>query len=124
KLVLTGTPGADRESLIRSLQGSGLAGQVIFPGFLPEDEFGALLQHCLAVVFPSLYEGFGMPVVEAMAAGKPVLCSNAASLPEITSGAALLFDPCDITAMEQAIRQIEGDGKLRATLTERGLVRA
>jgi glycosyltransferase involved in cell wall biosynthesis len=48
---------------------------------------------CLAVIFPSLYEGFGMPVIEAMAAGKPVLCSNVTSLPEIAGGAALLFDP-------------------------------
>jgi glycosyltransferase involved in cell wall biosynthesis len=124
KLVLTGAPGADCERVIHLVQTSRLAERVVFPGFVPEDEFAALLQHCLAVIFPSLYEGFGMPAVEAMAAGKPVLCSNVASLPEITSGVALLFDPRDIAAIARAIGQIESDGKLRSTLVERGLRRA
>jgi glycosyltransferase involved in cell wall biosynthesis len=124
KLVLTGAPGAERDRVIQLVQARGLAGRVIVPGFLPEEQFAGLVPNCLAVVFPSLYEGFGMPVVEAMAAGKPVLCSNAASLPEIAGGAALLFDPHDVAAMAQAIGQIEHDAGLRSSLVERGLIRA
>ena len=71
----------------------GLAGHVMLIEFLPNEEFAALLRACRAMIFPSLYEGFGMPVLEAMEFDKPVLCSHLTSLPEIAGHAALLFDP-------------------------------
>ena len=75
-------------------------------------------------MFPSLYEGFGLPVLEAMARGVPVACSNAASLPEVAGDAALLFDPRSERAIADAIGRLLGDEPLRARLTELGLARA
>lgn len=124
KLVLTGAPSA-RMQVVREAAGRmGLDRSVVFSGFLPDEEFGALLYSCLAVIFPSLYEGFGMPVVEAMAAGRPVLCSNVASLPEVAGGAALLFDPRKPTEICAAIERISGDQNFARELVRRGHRRA
>src|SRR5947209_12174619 len=83
KLVCTGSPGSRMVELADAADALSMGGSVIFPGFVGEVEFAALIKSCLGVVFPSLYEGFGMPVLEAMAAGRPVACSNCTSLPEI-----------------------------------------
>jgi hypothetical protein len=96
----------------------------VFPGFVPSDDLAALYQACRALIFPSLYEGFGLPIVEAMAAGKPVLCSNVTSLPEITGGAALLFDPRKPDEIARTIEAIETDDELRLSLVRRGCERA
>ena len=76
------------------------------------------------LVYPSLYEGFGLPVVEAMASGTPVVTTTGGSLPEIAGDAALIVDPLDVPAMAAAIRRVADDGALRTRLRERGLVRA
>jgi len=73
---------------------------------------------------PSLYEGFGLPVLEAMACGVPVICSNASSLPEVAGEAAILFDPLDVEGMAAAMERVLGDEELRAELRARGLERA
>ncbi len=120
KLVLTGAPSARMEVVREAARRMGLDRSVVFGGFLPDEQFGALLYSCLAVIFPSLYEGFGMPVVEAMAAGRPVLCSNVASLPEVAGGAALLFDPRKPTEICAAIERISSDQEFAREMVRQG----
>jgi glycosyltransferase involved in cell wall biosynthesis len=102
----------------------GLKGQVIFTGYVPPEEMPALYNAADLFAFPSLYEGFGLPVLEAMACGVPVATSNVSSLPEVAGDAALLIDPRDTTALCDAMERILKDTDLRATLRERGLERA
>jgi glycosyltransferase involved in cell wall biosynthesis len=126
KLVLTGAPSPRRADLMEATRRMGLAAWVVFPGYLPDEDFAALLTGSAAMLFPSLFEGFGMPVLEAMAAGVPVLCSNLTSLPEIVGpeGAALLFDPRRPAEIVAAIERLETEPSLRAELVERGRRRA
>jgi len=120
KLVCTGTPGEHLEHLRTASERMGLSEWVVFPGYVSDDEFAALLQSCHAVIFPSLYEGFGMPILEAMAFGKPVLCSNATSLPEVAGEAALFFDPRKPMEIVNAIERIESEAGLVAYLVQQG----
>lgn len=92
--------------------------------FLPADQLTILVRGAKAVLFPALYEGFGLPALEAMALGAPLMASNAGSLPEIVGKAALLIDPYDVAAMVSALRQLDGDGALRSGLSVAGLERA
>ncbi len=124
KLVLTGAPGDRQEWIRRSAREMSLAGQVVFPGFVPEDELATLVARSRALVFPSLYEGFGLPVVEAMALGIPVACSNTTALPEVAGDAALLFDPRVPAEVARAIVAIAADEALRQRLAEAGRRRA
>jgi glycosyltransferase involved in cell wall biosynthesis len=124
KLVLTGAGGTERDRVAQAAAAAGLASRVVFAGFVPDAQLSALLRFSLAMIFPSRFEGFGMPVLEAMAAGAPVLCSNVTSLPEIAGGAALLFDPQSPAAIAGAIARIESDGALREQLIQDGLRRA
>lgn len=124
RLVCTGAPGARQESVRARAAQMGLDAWVRFPGYLSDAEYSALLSACRAMIFPSLYEGFGMPVAEAMRAGKPVLCSHVASLPEIAGAAALLFDPHRPDRITAAIERLETDPALVASLIEQGRQRA
>jgi glycosyltransferase involved in cell wall biosynthesis len=119
KLVFTGAPGAHMDYLKDACSKMQLGGKVVFAGYLPDEEFTVLLRCCLALIFPSLYEGFGIPVWEAMAAGKPVLCSNVTSLPEICGDAALLFDPRKPDEIAAAIDRIETEPRLVYQLSEK-----
>jgi len=120
KLVLTGAPGARMDTLRQNARQMGPAGRVIFPGFVSSHKLSALLQGCLALIFPSLYEGFGLPVLEAMSFGKAVLCSNLTSLPEVSESAAHLFDPLKPDEIAKAIERIQGDSDYRNELVARG----
>jgi glycosyltransferase involved in cell wall biosynthesis/SAM-dependent methyltransferase len=120
RLVLTGAPGRRRDELIEASRRMNLAGAVVFPGYLPDEELSALIESCLAVIFPSLFEGFGIPLLEAMAAGKPLLSSNATSLPEVAGDAALYFDPRRPAELVSAMSRIEEDPDLRRSLVENG----
>ena len=120
KLTLTGAPSPRRDELQEAVRRMGLAPWVDFAGYLPDEAFAALLAGASAMIFPSLFEGFGMPVLEAMAAGVPVLCGNLTSLPEVAGDAALLFDPRRPAAIVAAIERLESDPPLRAALVERG----
>jgi len=91
---------------------------------VPEEDLPALYSGATVFVFPSLYEGFGLPVLEAMACGVPVACSNSSSLPEIVGDAALTFDPTDVKAIAAALSRLLSDAGLRAELRQRGLERA
>jgi glycosyltransferase involved in cell wall biosynthesis len=101
-----------------------LSNRVIFTGFVPDDQLALLYGRALALVQPSLLEGFGLPPVEAMACGTPVLHSTAGSLPEVIAGAGLAFDPLNVQAQAEAIRRISADPDLRADLAWRALERA
>lgn len=124
KLVCTGAPGARQAWLMSAGRTMNLGDRVLFPGYLPNAELAALMANCIGVVFPSLYEGFGLPVIEAMAAGVPVACSNTTSLPEVAADAAILFDPRVPTQIAQAIISLVEDEALRARLVQAGLQRA
>jgi glycosyltransferase involved in cell wall biosynthesis len=97
---------------------------VRFTGYVDDDDLPALLSGALAFVFPSLYEGFGMPVLEAMACGVPVLTAATSSLPEVAGDAALLVDPEDTAAIAAGIARLAADQLLRDDLRTRGLARA
>jgi glycosyltransferase involved in cell wall biosynthesis/2-polyprenyl-3-methyl-5-hydroxy-6-metoxy-1,4-benzoquinol methylase len=118
KLVLPGAPTPRGEQLMEATRRMGLSGAVVFPGYL-RNEMTVLLESCAAVIFPSLFEGFGMPLLEAMAAGKPLLVSNATSLPEVAGDAALFFDPRNPNDIVNAITRLETDPKLRINLAEK-----
>ena len=97
---------------------------MVFTGYVDDADKAALLSGALAYVFPSLYEGFGFPVLEAQACGTPVLTSNVSSLPEAAGGAALTVDPYDVEALVEGLNRLLADGQLRQELRERGLVHA
>jgi len=99
-------------------------GSVVMLGRVDDAQREYLLRNARALAYLSLYEGFGLPPVEAMARGTPVLASNCASIPEVTGGAALLVDPLDVDAVAGGLVQITTDDSLRARLCEQGLVRA
>lgn len=124
KLVCTGAPSERQEWLMKAAQAMDLGPRVIFPGYLPHVELAMLMGSCLGVVFPSLYEGFGLPVIEAMAAGVPVACSDRTSLPEVAADAAILFDPRVPTDISQAIISLTENAALRERLIQAGLQRA
>jgi glycosyltransferase involved in cell wall biosynthesis len=123
-LVLPGYPTAYEAELRRRAQELGVADSVRFPAWVSAPELEGLWGVAAAFVFPSLYEGFGLPVLEAMARGVPVACSNASSLPEVAGDAALLFDPHDQFAITTALRRLLDDGELRERLRARGEARA
>jgi hypothetical protein len=102
----------------------GLADRVLFPGFQDEACFAALITHARALIFPSLFEGFGIPVLEAMASGVPVLSANTTSLPEVAGDAALMFDPRRPRQIVSAIETIESDPTLAGRLAAAGRSRA
>lgn len=97
---------------------------VIFPGYVPDIDLEILYKNARAYVFPSLYEGFGLPPLEAMAKSCPVVCSNVSSLPEILGDSAFYFNPSDQSDMEEKIKKILKDDSLRSNLIELGLVQA
>jgi glycosyltransferase involved in cell wall biosynthesis len=123
-LVLPGYPTAHERELRRRACELGIEDSVRFPAWVSAPELEGLWSVAAAFVFPSLYEGFGLPVLEAMARGIPVACSNASSLPEVAGDAALLFDPHDQSAITAALRRLLADGELRERLRVRGEVRA
>jgi glycosyltransferase involved in cell wall biosynthesis len=121
ELVLAGRRGWLTEQIERRAGELGIADAVRFVGYVADDDLPALLNGALAYVTPSLYEGFGMTVLEAQACGTPVLASNVSALPEVVGDAGLLVDPHDVAAIANGIVQLVSDDVLRAQLRERGL---
>ncbi len=97
---------------------------IIFPGYVPDAELEVLFKKALAYVFPSFYEGFGLPPLEAMAKGCPVVSSNKSSMPEVLGGAAIYFNPDDKHDMQNKIKQVIEDENLRADLVKKGYEQA
>jgi glycosyltransferase involved in cell wall biosynthesis len=123
-LVIIGKRGWLYESFFAELQQSPARHAVIFPGFVPDDDLPAAYAGSQAAVLPSLCEGFGLPVLEGMASGCPVVCSNTSSLPEIAGDAGLLVDPTSVDSLTDALRRVLTDRALAADMVERGLRRA
>ncbi len=96
--------------------------RVLLPGFIEEEDKAALISGAEALLYPSLYEGFGFPLLEGQACGTPVLASNSSSLPEIAGDGALLVDPQNSAELAEGMRRIVSDGDLRHMLVEKGLV--
>jgi glycosyltransferase involved in cell wall biosynthesis len=119
-LVLAGRRGWMYDKIFERVQRLGLEKQVIFPGYVDEETKPALLSGALAYVFPSLYEGFGLPVLEAMACGVPVLTSNCSSLPEVAGQAALLVNPNSTAEITDGLIQLIANVHLRHQLIEQG----
>jgi len=122
--VLAGYPTPHEEELRAHSEQLGLRDDVRFEGWTSEEDAEGLLVASDCFVFPSLYEGFGLPVLEAMARGVPVACSDRASLPEVAGGAARLFDPTRPEQIAQAIEALIGDPEAAARLATAGRARA
>lgn len=124
RFVLVGERGWKYGEILREAARPELAGRVLFLGYVAEELLPLLYSHATALVYPSLYEGFGLPVVEAMACGTPVLTSRSSSLAEIAGSAALLVDPADEPALADGLRALGENEGLRRRLAQSGLARA
>jgi len=103
---------------------SGVADRIRFLGFVTDDDLLRLYNACDLFVFPSYYEGFGLPALEAMACGRAVVCSSASALPEVVDGAAILADPASMEEMARAMADLLLDSELRGRMERLGLRRA
>ncbi|HEY64534.1 MAG TPA: glycosyltransferase family 4 protein [Caldilineae bacterium] len=120
ELVLAGRPGWLSDSILAEPRRLGIEGRVRFPGYVADEDLAALISGAQIFAYPSLYEGFGFPVLEAQACGVPVLTSRASSLPEVAGDAAWLVDPEDEEAITDGLRRLLSDPALREDLIARG----
>jgi len=123
-LVLVGAAGWKETGALRAIETSPLRDRIRLLGYLPERFLPAAYSGADVFVYPSVQEGFGLPPLEAMACGVPVLTSNVTSLPEVVGGAALCVDPFDVDAIASALEMLVGDAALRARMAEKGRRRA
>lgn len=124
QLVLAGNPGWDFQAIYETAACIPLRERIRFTGFVAEADLPALYAEADLFVYPSSYEGFGFPVLEAMACGTPVITSNVSSLPEVAGDAGLLVDPLDVVALVDAMRQVLGNSMLRQQMRAKGLEQA
>lgn len=128
--VVVGEKGWFYDELMRKLsggaaeRGGNLEENIILTGYVANEELAALYSGALCLVYPSLYEGFGLPVLEAMACFCPVICSNNSSLPEVCGDSAIMIDPLCKEALKTALRSILTSEKIRASLREKGILQA
>jgi glycosyltransferase involved in cell wall biosynthesis len=123
QLVIAGRIGWLSEPLAEEIGRLGLTGRVHLIGYVADADLPGLIAQARGFVFPSLYEGFGMPVLEAMASGTPVLCANTSALPEVAGDAAILVDPLNVSAIATGITRLDGDDATYADYRQRGLER-
>jgi glycosyltransferase involved in cell wall biosynthesis len=124
KLVMVGQAGWHCKPIFAEVERLNLTQDVMFTGYVPFEDLPALYSAAESMAFPSLYEGFGLPVIEAMACGTPVVTSNSSSLAEVGQGAALLVDPLSTEAIADALASIHMDPAVRHDLSGRGICRA
>ena len=122
-LVLAGKRGWQYDTIFAQMQQLGLEDRIVCTGYVDEADKAAVYQMAEVFVFPSLYEGFGMPILEAMAAGVPVVTSNVSSMPEVAGDAALLVDPLNVSELTEAIYKLLTDEALRQQCVARGYER-
>ncbi len=124
-LVLTGTKGWNYERIFATIENSKeFKEKIILTGYVPDDELAPLYSGALAFVYPSFYEGFGLPPLEAMQCGTPVITSNTSSLPEVVDNAGIMVDPIDLDALCQALLDVYTKQDLRESMSRRSLARA
>jgi glycosyltransferase involved in cell wall biosynthesis len=124
KLVLAGGRGWLFEGILAHHAASPVRADILLPGFVPDDLLPAAYSAATVLAFPSLYEGFGLPILEAMACGTPVVASRSSCLPEVAEGAAIMVDPDDAEDLAGALEQALCDPELRQQLIDKGRQRA
>ena len=123
-LVLAGGFGWYSEGIKREIEALNLGGQITLPGYIQQSALPALYTLASAFVYPSLYEGFGAPPLEAMACGTPVICSRSSSLPEVAGDAGILVDPLNLEEITTQLQRVLSDEPLRARMIEKGMNQA
>lgn len=123
RLVIAGRPSWQTDAFFDVLERSPFRSRIYLPGYVSTGEAARLVGGAEAMVYPSWYEGFGLPLLEAMAAGVPVICANTASLPEVAGDAAMVFDPSDPSALAYGMQRLVADSALREALIARGHAR-
>lgn len=124
QLVIAGLPQSDQNRFRAVAQEAGVSADTVFLGFTDESTLVALYQSAEVFLYPSLYEGFGIPIVEAMSCGTPVITSKTSSMPEISAGATVMVDPSSVEEIAEALQRLLMDKGLRARLRKEGLERA
>ena len=124
KLVIVGASGWLTSDLAPFVQSRGLSDRIIFTGYVSDDDLPRWYQAATVFCYPSLYEGFGLPVLEAMACGVPVVTSRTSSLPEVAGDAALLIDPTDVRGLANTLQSILADDARRQAMSEAGIARS
>jgi glycosyltransferase involved in cell wall biosynthesis len=124
QLVIVGPSGFRSSGVQDTIANRGLSDSIRLSGYVPEHDLVALYNAAIGLVYPSVYEGFGLPVIEAMACGCPVIAANTSSLPEVAGDAAILVDPFDVSALHHAMERLVTDPPVAQDLSARGLARA
>jgi glycosyltransferase involved in cell wall biosynthesis len=124
KLVITGKKGWKYKEIFKTIDKLNLQNDIIFTGYVPEEDLPALYKAADLFVYPSIYEGFGLPPLEAMACGTPVITSNTSSLPEVVGDAGIMVDPYDVDGLARAMYKALTNERLRKEMTKKGLERA
>ena len=123
-LVICGKKGWYYEDIFKAVKELNMEDRVVFTNYVPDEDIPLLMNGAKAFVYPSFYEGFGLPLLEAMACGTPVISSNISSIPEVVGDAGILVNPTDVEELSDAIQRVLGNDQLRAHLSKRGLKQA
>ena len=124
KLVMVGAASWNSSPILAQIEASPVAGEIVRLGYVEEEDLPEIYNLASLFVFPSLYEGFGLPILEAMACGCPVVCSNTSSLPEVAGDAAILVDPTNVEEIADGIQRVLLDQALMSSLTNKGFQQA
>lgn len=124
RFVVVGAAVRESPAILKAIESSPVRQRIVLTGYVPAGDMPVLYGSAAAFLYCSLYEGFGLPPIEAMACGAPVIASNTTALPEVCGDGALLVDPTNVEAIADALNRVVGDDAFRAALVQRGLTRA